>query len=303
MKNTHSFFSWQGNNLDWPPYTKWIVFSIIILLFICLYIFRNKIRSNKEGKIFKNKIIFYRFVGSVGLIYMIIKLIIYIVGDYPLYWENLQLHICRIHFIIMMIFLIIGKPRLIMYTTFISSVGAIGAIYFGDMSQEHLTNSPLKKIIFDNNNIKFYNVGADNFFFYDFFIFHIMLIMIPVFMWTKYEWRMSTVNKYRTIIIYIAGILLMWTFNIISKSFSDEWKANNWYIGPDEHNDYSNVLGWLSGWPQNLFSYILLGVFFIFILNFIYVLLLKNRSEVWNKNINDYKGMHKRIFNFKDNGY
>ena len=167
---------------------------------------------------------------------------------------------------------------------------------------KHLAeNAHLKAELFKEHDIKFYSVGPDNFFFYDFFAFHLMIIFIPIYFWTANEWRMSVVNKYRMTLVYLMAIMLIWTFNVISKSFSNEWKSNNWYIGPNEHNDYSNAMGWLSGWPQNLFIYSILGIVLIELGSLIAIALYKNRREEWKNMSSQYnKFLFGRIFNLRD---
>lgn len=265
MKNVRSFWSWQGNNLEWWPYTKWVVYGLIIVLLILIFIFKDKIKhnhiTNKRGIMnlyFKSYDTFYRVIGWVIIAAQFLKLLLYLLGGYPLYWEHLMFHICRIHMFAIGILLILNKKELLKYITYISILGALLAIQFGEISWN--TVNGIKKELFEKHNIQFYGAGADNFFYYDFFLLHIMIIVIPVYLWTAYSWKLETHKLYRSILFYWAGILFMWLTNWLSIYIPDkEWWSNNWYIGRNEVNFYHNALGYLSSWPGNLIFITLLG--------------------------------------------
>lgn len=299
MKNVHSFFSWQGNQWDWPAYSKWIVLGITFALLLLTWIFKKQIRAffkrHDEQKMDK----WLSYLGVFLFAFQVFKLILYVVGDYPLRWELLWLHICRIHMLIIAVLLMARKKEYIKFITYISTMGAIAAMWFGTQTWSSIVGEN-KEAIFVNEGIKFYHVGVDNFFFWDFFVFHISIVMIPVVLWTGFGWKLKTVNLYRTALIYAAGIIFIWLFNwALTQSTDNRWWANNWYIGMDKANDFKHALGVLSAWPQNLFAYLILGIVVLHVSHYVWILQSSDRKQLWKDYISGYKNIHKKLLQFK----
>lgn len=325
MKNTESFWNWQGNHLYWPSYSKWIAFAIAFIGLLLIFVFKKQIKQfnqNRKGKkslfIFKDGDEMLRWFGVFMLAYTFAKIGIYEANDYPFKWEHLMLHICRIHFMIMMIFLVIKKKELIKYSTYISMMGAFFAIWFGQIDYglnvaPNGTALTLKGQLLIDNDFTFYHQGWDNFFFYDFYFIHLFIILFPVYVWTANSYKITTVNLHRSQLIYIVGIVLIWVFNIISSYMPMEWWANNWYIGPDAHNDFNEAIGWFSGWPQNLPSYLIIGIATSMIFHMIWIgqsclefnfskkFLSVKKNENWKLFTSAYnKKLLKNVFFIKD---
>lgn len=299
MKNKHSFWSWQGNELDWPSYSKWIVIAITLFLLLLIWLFKKQIRSffsKKEERVWDTRL---QWFGLFLFAFQVFKLILYIVYDYPIKWELLWLHICRIHMILISMFLIFKKKQLIKYIVYISTMGALFAMWFGDQSWSEIVGKN-KENIFVQNGFTFYHVGADNFFFWDFFAFHISIVVIPIILWTAFGWKIKTAYLYRAAIVYALGIIAIWSLNAALAQTSDiRWWANNWYIGMDKANDYSDALGVLSAWPQNLFAYLIIGVFVMHLFHYIWILQASNRKQLWREYKDGYKNIVKNIFTFR----
>lgn len=321
MKNKHSFWSWQGNYSIWWPQTKWVVFGITLLLLILIFVFKDKIKkshTNNTKSIMNlytgNYDLIYRWIGGIILAMQFLKLFLYISGGYPLYWEHFMLHICRIHIFIIAIFMIINKKEMIKYVVYISTFGAILAIQFGEISAFAIEGT-LKEEIFNKHNIEFYDVGVDNFFYYDFFLLHIFIIVGPIYLWTGYSWKIQTHKFYRSILFYWAGILFMWMTNWLSTYIpAQEWHSNNWYIGTNEVNYYYDALGILSTWPYNLFFITIIGTAFSHLGHLIYILQSNvkfnnwkfsiEKSGIWSEFIMSYnKNLFKDIFNIKNKNH
>lgn len=300
MKNVHSFFSWQGNQLDWPSYSKWIVLGITLLLLVLIWVFKNKIKAffkRKEEKVWDTRL---AWLGAITLVFQVFKLILYVIYKYPLHWELLWLHICRIHMIVICVLLIIKKKELIKYVVYISTMGALFAMYFGTQSWDGVAQETNKEVIFKNYGYTFYHVGVDNFFYWDFFLFHITLVILPIILWTGFGWKIKTVNLYRTAIVYILGITLIWSLNVAFAQASDiRWWANNWYIGTDKANDYSDALGIISAWPQNLFAYLAIGVAIMHVFHYIWIVQSKERKTLWKEYKEGYKNIFRNIISFR----
>jgi len=75
---------------------------------------------------------------------------------------------------------------------------------------------------------------------------------------------------------YLGGILIIWSLNSLTGLIDDyHWRMNNWYIGPSNANDNIDTLGWLSGWPQNLFTYAFMGIAVTYVFHFTWMWLDK----------------------------
>lgn len=298
MKNTRSFWSWQGNNLDWPSYTKWITLGIIMILLVIIYFCRNKLRakfaSDKKVLWFKNMDNFLVFVGIVGIIYQFAKMGLYMAGGYPLYWEHLMLHMCRIHFLAMMFMLAIRKKEWIKYIAFLAIGTAIFGFMFGNQAKGSIVGTKLQA--FNKHGLDFYGVGADNFFFYDFFIFHIIIIILPVIFWVGNRWKLSTLDFYKVLVVYSGVAIIIWFTNWMTGEYAPlEWKMNNWYMGIDKVNEQKNALGPLSNWPFNLLSFSFFGLLMAHVFQLAAIGLSKDRKQEWK----DFKDGYKTLFKSK----
>lgn len=274
-----------------------------------------KARFDRQGKLlwFKTDTALWRFVGAVGLAFAFFRTLMFAITKYPLYWTNLNIHICRIHIMLVFGLMIIGKFKLIKYITYISVFASLAGFYFGTEISEIVNTyansgktwdqavsafsgySPkvLDELIF-KDGFTFYNVGFDNWWLYDFVFAHLAIIFFPIFIRIAYGQKFSAKELHIMQLGYMLTFLLMWLTNALTDVYSSSpnWKMNNWYVGMKNANDYTDALGILSGWPQNLFAYSIIGVIMIYAMHFLWMYLDKFHFFTNGKIIEIQKSKH-----------
>lgn len=306
FKNQHGFWSWQGNYASWHNYYLYIAFAITIIALLLISMFRFKIRnwwSNKQRWffVFKKEDHFWRFIGFLIVLVQIIRLIFFL--DYVNRWELLSLHLCRLHILVLGLMLMFKLKNKVKFMMIMASIGVIFAFVFGNLS----TGDKFNEIMADPANankawtwdqvvnikelshteklmlvhgFKFYNVGPDNFFFWEYFFAHMAIVIIPAFIWVANHQKMSLKEFFAMQLVYLGLAIMAWGFDWATAGLQDtRWNANLWYIGTNADNDMSSALGWLSAWPQNLITYA--GVLGVIVTWTLYMIINLFSNLVW----------------------
>jgi len=315
MKNQHHFFNWQGNKLEWQTYFPWIFLGIALVIWVILFFTKDKIkkRFDRGGKFlwFKSDETLWRAVGIIGLAFTLFRTIFYASTKYPLYWTNFNLHLCRIHVMIVFSLMAIGKFRWIKYITYVSTMGVIAGFYFGSETSDIVNNHDVYSTSWDTakatpgyehkimdellykDKFQFFSVGPDNWWLYDFVFAHLSITFFPIFIRIAYGQKFTSKELNIMQLSYIFGIIVIWSLNSITDQLSDpHWRMNNWYIGDSNANDNIDTLGWLSGWPQNVFTYTFLGIATTYVFHFLWMFLDKFHFFTNNKIVTISKSKH-----------
>ena len=250
-----------------------------------------KKRFDRGGKFlfFKSDIVMWKTFGFIGLTTTLLRTILLIVFNYPLKWEIVPLHLCRLISVIVFIVMATGKVDKLKYVTYLAVIGSFFAFMYlherSDMINEmgnkktwdlraYISGEApfnkqnqdfvpinLEKIMI-KNKVTVYSAGFDMWLTYDFLIVHLSILVFPLVARSAYNMKFS--NK--ELIIYsmlIPSLILisLWLVNIGTGKVADEaWRSNYWYTGFDENNDNKQVLGVLTKWPQNVFTMLTLGL-------------------------------------------
>lgn len=317
MKNKPNFFNWQGNHLGWQDYFPWLFLGLTFLILIILFLTKDliKARFDRGGKFlwFKSDVVLWRWVGIIGLSFALFKTIMFSVTLYPLYWSNFNLHICRIHVMIVFGSMAIGKFKWVKYITYVAFAGTLAGFFYGTEISTIVNNhassgktweqavaaSPgyeyrlIDELIY-KDGFTFFNVGLDNYWLYDFVLAHLSIVFFPMFIRIAYGQKFSIKELHYMQLAYVVGMIVFWSTNALTDEFASDphWKMNNWYIGNEKANDYLDTLGWVSRWPQNLFTYSFLGVIFTYICHYTWMLLDKFHFFKENKFLIITKSRH-----------
>ena len=167
------------------------------------------------------------------------------------------------------------------------------------------------------DGITFYHAGYDNYFIYDTYLAHIALLLVPLWYFISRKQRVSVIEFHRLQLAFFTIVIVMWVLNIILAASPDQhWRSNFWFIGKNEYNDMHSALGPLSAWPQNIITYILLGVVFTITFHYMFMIgdkyeffkdgkfVTKSKSKNYALTKQEYKDMGfktlmKRVFLFK----
>ncbi len=145
IQNKPSFLNWQGNSDLHVTYGKWIALALALVIILTIFLFKDKIhnRFKRGGKIlfFKSDVAMWQTIGVIGLIVSVARAALFWVYAYPLYWENLGLHLCRLHLWIIFALLATKKLDWIKYITYISIIGAFFGILFNNENSLGLNNA------------------------------------------------------------------------------------------------------------------------------------------------------------------
>ena len=144
-KNSMNFWTWQGNEGYEPNWIKWAVLLFGLTALTIIWMFKKKINrhynSGRKILFFKTKESYFQTVGIVSLTLYIIRWIIFIATGYPMHWENLNLHLCRI--IGLYIFLVMSFRRfeLVKYVAYLAIVGFLFGMIFAGAESNFINNS------------------------------------------------------------------------------------------------------------------------------------------------------------------
>lgn len=204
-----------------------------------------------------------------------------VMHDYVNQWEIwVPLHFCRMHVWALAILLMIGQYDKTKYIAVFAIIGFTFGFAFGnlsipesqinpDMQTTHAYDgkwdlAPQNKIegLMRQYGYTFYNSSIDTFTGEDFFIAHMAIATVPMFIWISNGLILRFKDFMIDQAIYICLVIGIWSFDWIAEAFpSSKWQANAWFIGPNSANDMKDALGWLSEWPQNLITYgVILGI-------------------------------------------
>jgi len=280
----------------------WVIALISILLTKDLI----KKRFDRGGKFlfFKSDIVLWKTIGFIGLGTALLRIILLIVFNYPLKWEIIPLHLCRLLSVVVFTILATGKVEKLKHLTYLGVIGSFFAFMFlnehSEMINEmgknknwnisdyingsngfdvphngyHPTN---QEKIMAENHVSVYSAGFDMWLTYDFLIVHVSILLFPFIVRSAYSIKITNKEFIINSILFPALILLLlWLINIATSYIPDKsWRSNYWFIGTDANNDNNRALGILSGWPQNIFTMSALGFILITGQHFIWMAINK----------------------------
>ena len=326
--------------MEFTPWVKFVIIPIGFIILAMIFIFKTKIKKVFDGKLSNEKhLLKWKVIGYLGIFYTISRMMLMFVGGYPLRWEIIPLHVCRLLILLIFIFLAAGKVEWTKYLIFLSVIGFSLGMYFNYEAADQInsmTNGKgyikdnvyidfktgkrenidiLQKIMLEKG-LTFYSVGLDNFYWYDVIFAHLTILILPIFIWTAYSFKFNVIEFHRMQVIISMLLAGFWLLNIGANLIpSKSWKSNYWYIGLNENNDHYLALGKLSSWPQNIFTYWMLGVVFTSLI-YLCGMMLEGKWIIKDKKIinkykprlfkelkeeysKGYKYMFTQVFNFK----
>lgn len=293
LTDYNHFFSWRGNNLTFeeslPFY--WTLFTLLLLLMFFVWIFKrpikNKIKSSKY--LAQNKSVIEAMIGFGLLFGTFFRIAVYMIQGYPLKFESLPLHFCRIMLLISSIMLMANKSRYISTISWIMMGSALIGILLAD-----LTNSPISTLGIgqgpDGQDTIRYSVGLDSWAFYDFVIVHFSVLFIGFWYLTFSNKSFTISNSFKSITFLIVLTLLIFFLDWILFIYAPNrgWKANWFYLGNNEINSIfknGNPLVekyWFFKWYALPFTFVSAGIAWFFLFTFFYFaqdILYINKTE------------------------
>ncbi|WP_165381425.1 YwaF family protein [Mycoplasmopsis phocirhinis] len=249
------FFRWQGENKLFhfegiSLATFNMIFSLAVLTMIMMWIFKKPISRSFNNKdkhlLFLTKKQLFRLIGSIILIFMLARIILIITIKYPTQWEVLPLHLCRFMLFLSALSLIFNKTHYVKYFGHIAIVGAMIALSRPDFDFE--------------NGLKPFRTGLDSYYFWDHITTHSFLLILTSFLYVVSSSKFKAKDLLYTMLFFLITTIIIFIINWISDVYAPtSWKTNYFYLGQDAYNTQKDVLGVLSKWPFNLFTWTTLG--------------------------------------------
>lgn len=273
------FFDWQGNNLTFSE-SAWLSYLIIALVFIAAFfimVYKKKIYSyiNLESenvkifKIFRSKESFFQLIGIIGMFFLLMRVVILAVGDYPNKWEFIPLHFCRMFIFLIFCAFILKKSEWVKYFAFFSIGGAVIGLFISDLSNSAFWGQWNK-----NFPVQFgrggFDIGLDSYIFWDYFLAHSFAFLMPIIIFTTSKTKIVRRDSWISIISLLVFTIFIFFLNWILDAYaSPEWKSNYFYVGQLQQ---ITVFGVLNEWPFSLITYIVLGFFIYYLIFWIWIL-------------------------------
>ncbi|WP_322949774.1 YwaF family protein [Mycoplasmopsis cynos] len=305
------FFHWRRNEIDFttakPLFFSFFIISLIAMLFMWIYKERINKYFTSENKKFLFKTLnldqLFIVIGIVAIFFNIVRLIILLVLDFPWKSELIPLQLCRFFTYFIPLLFIFKRARNINLFSIIAILGAIIGYAFANLGpNEQFIKDDIMYHNLQPGSIEYqkagYNVGYDNFIYWDFIFAHSFILIITVLTHIIYGEQAKITHS-----VFIKGgiyIILMailvffgnWILNTIANNASNvrikiALDANWFYLGQVG----INVLGSLSKWPISLPIFVIFGTFAYIIGYIIYILL-----SCISISINNYYLPNKIIF-------
>ena len=250
-----SFWSWQGNQASYEQ-SQWLSYLLIVGAFFTLgsfFFFRTQLTSFYHRHT-RTVLISFQAYSGLLLVLSAFRAILLGMGNYPNLWEIIPLHFCRLFVVVMAAALLVRKTTCIKYGGFFAILGAIFGLMLTD-----LKNSPFW---IERGGIA---IGYDSYLFWDFLIIHISSMLIPGYFLTINQFCYSK----RTVLGAAVGLigLTIVIFGLdwgLSYAADPRWRANWFYLAPDEYNSVyamlATLVGPLARWPWILLGFIMLGL-------------------------------------------
>ena len=258
------FFGFLGNHLSYTIYDKvfWIILTIICLFLIM--VFKSKLASwyyKKDHK--KDHII----LGILFLCMNFSSRIIYWVGGYPHYWELLPFNLCRFTFLLLGIFLVINKPDLIKWIVIPMFFGASIAIMAGALD----SNSQFNWLNHKPKPFPVYSDGIDNYFYWDYYITHLVLVISAVGLWSVRKWKFSVKDMLCFCPGFTIVTIIMFCINLIINNIDPSMYADYFFMGKHSAFEFPKWLGILGKFPWKVIPFFILGWAYCFMVWFFWI--------------------------------
>lgn len=285
----HNFFSWRGNILNFeqslPYYYTFVALLFVAVIMIWIYKKPFNISYNNFiQRAFKSERNFYLIIGIIGLLFTILRIIILFGDGYPSKFEIVPLHLCRLILTLTFIFFVFNKPDWVANLSFIAFGSAIAGILGAD-----LYKAPIEASIEQMKaaNLYYpYNIGIDSFVFNDYLATHFSALLIPfitiISRKTKITWIKFVITNYILILLTFAVFFANYALGKYA-SASSGWKANWFYLATPKYNPLMRNATGLFSWPWMVYTYISLGLLYMFVALGIYLLQDKFSLELEGK--------------------
>ncbi|WP_029905571.1 YwaF family protein [Mycoplasmopsis opalescens] len=271
------FFASQGNQLKFEGLSFAYFYTYVALCLIAvliIWIFKKQIHN---WYVAQNKVLglskraFYMTIGITILVYQVLRTSWTIFSDYPLKWEVLPLHFCRLFLMALALVSILNKPNWVKYFGIIGFLATLVALAIPSF-ESMIFPKPRPKNVPQN-------IGLDAFIFHDYLIVHTFILIYSVLLFIFVDEKITakeigfTFLGLSGIFLFISGI--NWLTNVFWMPNDDakvSWASNFWYTGFDKINSQVNLMGPLTKWPFNIFTFMILGGISFVLLSFIWML-------------------------------
>ncbi|QSF13922.1 YwaF family protein [Mycoplasma sp. Mirounga ES2805-ORL] len=254
----------------------WSFFFLSYLACILFWLFRIQIKSiyqNKETILKMQKNTFWSLFGWILLISIIGRMILVTMAGMDSesgerLWEIFPFHFCRLMLLIIAISLIFKKTQWAKYYTFPTFITVTIAV-FGKGFHKYS--------------------GPDNFWWWDYVIAHIFLLIVSTFLYVLLNDSYKFKDKLITILAFVIIAIIMFVINWILFDYGKPgWQSNYFYLGKDKVNEFSgDGIFKLLSWPYHILTWIVVS--FIFMSITIYVCALGSKVYILKNLENKYR--------------
>lgn len=244
----HGAFGFLGNHLHYTNIDKFFWIGLAIVLSLLVMVFKTKIYEWYHKK--DRKWLFF-WVGLCLVIFNLLSRIMLSTSGYPRHWEIIPLQLCRITFSALGIFLLLNRTDLVKWIIFPMVLGGAAAILSGSLDSASQNNW-----ITHNPPYPPYSQGIDNYFYWDYYVTHMSLVVIGLLLWTMHKWTFTA--KEMVIILLGMSVIVILVFGLdgIVNYVHPKEEVDYFYLGKFTAVKLWSFLGVFSKWPGSLLTYI-----------------------------------------------
>ncbi len=258
----HGFFGYLGNKVPFTIIDKLAWMGIALILAIVIMVFKSRIYEWYHAKDRKKIII---ALGIFALLLNGISRIMYSINGYPWHWEIIPLHLCRLCFLLLGIFLVMNRVDLIKWIVIPMIIGSTLAIIAPPLSSYREQN-------WINKGLPKFSNGVDSYYYWDFYLTHIMLFASAFVLWSAKRWTF-TMKELVVWTGYFTSLgIFMFGLNGVINAINPKINADYFFLGIGSTVKIWSWLGPFSHWPFFAFTFMLGSWAIILLIYFIWVL-------------------------------
>jgi hypothetical protein len=248
-KMKHGFFGFLGNNIAYSNIDRVFWILLVVFLGLLIMIFKTKIHNWYTKNDHKKLSI---TLGVIFILLNLISRIMFSISGYPRHWEIVPLQLCRITFTTLGVLLLFNRHDLVKWIVVPMILGGMIAIYTGSL------NSASQAGWIDHKPIPYpsYSQGIDNYFYWDYYLTHMSLVLMGFLLWSMHKWVFSFKEILSLNGLFAILGIFIFTLNVTINWIDPDQQADYFYMGEHSSIKIWSFLGPFSKWPLSFFVYV-----------------------------------------------
>lgn len=273
-----SIFSLDSHDFWISNILKWTLIILSFLSVLLLWIYKKPIGYNYHNQYLlrtKKNNFLIQISGVIVLICVLLRSILLVSTNFPNMWEALPLHYCRLMLVGFGVILMLKKIQCVKYLAMPSVLGAVMALSIPELRVSYFYSGAdfdvIKNVtLVHGENIM--NFTWKNYFFYDYFLAHIFVLLAPFVLGILFPFKWSFKDLNVTLGIFLGLITFFFVVNFLTNQYAQpEWKSNYFYLGYATVPLLQQFVPLIGRWPNILLWEYLLAIFYVYFATVIYL--------------------------------